>query len=166
MDLAAQSSAVNTALTLELPDLAATHGLAARLAAVIRGGDLITLRGELGIGKSELARALIRAYAGSMLEVPSPTFTIVQDYALEGQLTIRHVDLYRIEDPDELFELGLEEQPSDAEAWLVEWPERAGGRLAPASLEITLEDGATAESRTAHLSHIPALTSRLGNLAP
>jgi tRNA threonylcarbamoyl adenosine modification protein YjeE len=156
---------MSAALVLDLPDLAATHALAARVAGLIRGGDLIALRGELGAGKSELARAIIRAYAGSALEVPSPTFTIVQDYALEG-LTIRHIDLYRINDPDELFELGLEEQPRDTEAWLVEWPERAAGRLAPARLEITLEDGASAETRIARLSAAPSWTSRLPSLAP
>ncbi len=90
------------------------------------GGDLIALHGDLGIGKSELARALIQARAGTALEVPSPTFTIVQDYELEG-LTIRHIDLYRIGDPDELFELGLEDGVPTHEAWLVEWPERAAG---------------------------------------
>ena len=119
---------VHEVLTIDLPSLAATHGFAARLARVLQGRDVVALRGDLGVGKSELARATIQTRAGSALEVPSPTFTIMQDYPLEG-LTIRHIDLYRIADPDELFELGLEEQPDADQAWLVEWPE-AGGRTA------------------------------------
>ena len=152
------------ALVLELRDLAATHRLAARLAGLLRGGDLVALQGELGVGKSELARAIIRVRAGSALEVPSPTFTIMQDYPLEG-LTIRHIDLYRIADPDELLDLGLEEAPAEDEAWLVEWPERAEGRLAGATLEIALEEGSTSEARTAHLSSDAGWTSRLTAIA-
>ena len=151
-------------LTLELPDLAATQSLAARLADLLKGGDLIALQGPLGIGKSELARALIQARAGSAIEVPSPSFTIVQDYQLEG-LTIRHVDLYRINDPEELFELGLADAPGADEAWLVEWPERAAGRLAGARLDIVLDDGVSAGARLAHLAGDPSWTSRLGTLS-
>ena len=152
-------------LVLELPDLAATHALAARLAAVLQGGDVVALRGDLGAGKSELARALIRARAGSALEVPSPTFTIMQDYPLEG-LTIRHIDLYRIADPDELFELGLEEAPAEDEAWLVEWPERAAGRLAGTCLCLALEEGDSPEARVARIEGDAGWTSRLPALAP
>ncbi len=153
------------ALTFELPDLAATKTFAARLAEVLRGGDVITLHGDLGIGKSELARALIQTRAGEALEVPSPTFTIIQDYELRG-LTIRHIDLYRIDDPDELFELGLEDGVPRNEAWLVEWPERAGGRLAGARLDITLGDGPLPESRVASLIADQTWIPRLNGLAP
>jgi len=154
---------MNAPLVLELRDLAASHGLAARW--MLRGGDLIALRGDLGAGKSELARALIRARAGSALDVPSPTFTIMQDYPLEG-LTIRHIDLYRIADPDELLELGMEDPPGADEAWLVEWPERAAGRLAGAILEIVLEEGDAPEARIAHLSGDTTWTPRLAALTP
>ena len=153
------------ALVLELRDLAATHGLAARLAGVLRGGDIVALRGDLGAGKSELARAVIHARAGSAIEVPSPTFTIMQDYPLEG-LTIRHIDLYRIGDPDELFELGLEEAPRADEAWLVEWPERAGGRLAGTCLSLALQEGDSPDARIARIEGDEAWTSRLPALAP
>ena len=85
---------------------------------------MIALCGPLGAGKSELARALIRARAGAAIEVPSPSFTLVQDYP-QGDLVLRHIDLYRLGDPAELQELGLEGPESD-EVWLVEWPERAG----------------------------------------
>ena len=152
------------ALVLELRDLAATHGLAARLAGALRGGDLIALRGDLGAGKSELARAIIRARAGAELEVPSPTFTVVQDYPLDG-LTIRHIDLYRIADPDELFELGLADGPDADEAWLVEWPERAAGRLAGTMLEIALEEGEAPEARTARITGDAGWASRLSAVA-
>jgi len=151
-------------LVLELSNLAATRRFAARLAEALRGGDLVGLRGDLGAGKSELARALIRARAGLALEVPSPTFTIIQDYPLEG-LTIRHIDLYRIGDPDELFELGLDEAPSADEAWLVEWPERAAGRLQGAMLEIVLEETADPDARTARINADDTWTSRLPAIA-
>jgi tRNA threonylcarbamoyl adenosine modification protein YjeE len=156
---------VDEVLTLDLPDLAATQALAARLAGVLRPCDVVALRGDLGAGKTELARALIRACAGSALEVPSPTFTIIQDYPLDG-LTIRHIDLYRISDPDELVELGLADGPDAGQAWLVEWPERAGGRLAGALLEIALDEGEQAEARIARLSGDEAWTSRLRALPP
>ncbi len=151
------------ALTLDMADLAATHEFAAKLAALIRGGDCVALRGPLGIGKSEVARALIQARAGAAIEVPSPTFTIIQDYDVEG-LTIRHIDLYRISDPDELLELGLEEMPHENEAWLVEWPERAEGRLSGTRLDIILGEGATAEARTARLTGDQCWTSRMSEL--
>lgn len=157
------SQALSEVLTFGLSDLAATRRLAARLAKLVRGGDLIALQGPLGIGKSELARALIQARAGMTIEVPSPTFTIVQDYVFEG-VTIRHIDLYRITDPDELFELGLEEVPSTDEAWLVEWPERAAGRLAGARLDIVLGEGPSVDARVVHLTGDQFWTSRMSEL--
>lgn len=149
---------------IDLPDLAATHSFAARAAGALLGGDVIALQGDLGVGKSEFARALIRARAGAEIEVPSPTFTIIQDYPLVG-LTIRHIDLYRIADPDELFELGLEDAPGGDEAWLVEWPERANGRLSGAVLTIELKETTTLQSRTAKITGDMAWTSRIGDLA-
>src|SRR4051794_5597678 len=85
-------------------DLAATRALAARLAALLRPGDVVALQGDLGAGKSELARAVIRALAGAEIEVPSPTFTLVQGYDLPG-LRVTHADLYRLADPEDLAEL-------------------------------------------------------------
>ena len=152
-------------LVLELHDLAATHALAARLAAVLRGGDIVALQGDLGAGKSEFARAVIRAKAGVELEVPSPTFTIMQDYPLEG-LTIRHIDLYRIGDPDELFELGLAEGPDADEAWLVEWPERAAGRFSGTCLTFALQEGDSPEARIARIEGDEGWVPRLPKLAP
>ncbi|MEM8948433.1 MAG: tRNA (adenosine(37)-N6)-threonylcarbamoyltransferase complex ATPase subunit type 1 TsaE [Pseudomonadota bacterium] len=151
-------------LFLELRDLSATRGLAARLAGALQGGDLIALKGDLGVGKSELARAVIQARAGAAIEVPSPTFTIMQDYPLDG-LTIRHIDLYRIADPDELLELGLEEAPAEDEAWLVEWPERAAGRLAGTCLNLALEEGDQPDARVAHIEGDEGWITRMPVLA-
>jgi tRNA threonylcarbamoyl adenosine modification protein YjeE len=131
------------------------------LALAIAGGDVIALRGPLGAGKSELARALIRARAGAAIEVPSPSFTLVQDYPI-GDLALRHIDLYRLNDPDELLELGLE-VPEKNEVWLVEWPEHAGDDL-PTDLQITLEQGPAADARIAHFVAGPRWRGRLDDL--
>ena len=142
-----------------LADLAATRALGSRLAALLRCGDVIALHGPLGSGKSELARALIRARAEAAIEVPSPSFTLVQDYEL-GALTIRHVDLYRLERPEDLDELGLSAPAAD-EAWLMEWPERAGPRLPEDRLDVTLAQGPRPDARTARLVAGPGWADRL-----
>ena len=120
---------------------AETAALGARLAAVTRAGDVITLCGPLGIGKTALARALIQAL-GHEGDVPSPSFAIVQPYE-ELDPPVWHVDLYRIEDPSETDELGLD---SAADALLiVEWPERVGAAAWPNALRLSLDfaqDGA------------------------
>jgi tRNA threonylcarbamoyl adenosine modification protein YjeE len=146
-----------------LADLEAAHAFAARLAHLLRPGDVIGLSGLLGSGKSEIARAAIRARAGAAIEVPSPSFTLVQDYVFPG-LIIRHIDLYRINDPAELTELGLN-APEAEEAWLIEWPERAGRLLPDDRLEIVLEQGPTDESRIVRLTAGPSWADRLSRLA-
>ena len=118
-----------------LRDEAETARFGAALAAALVPGDVVTLSGPLGAGKTTLARALLRAL-GEPGEVPSPTFALVQPYD-ELQPPIWHADLYRVEHPDELAELGLDEV-LDGGALLVEWPERAPGRW-PQALAITLE---------------------------
>jgi tRNA threonylcarbamoyl adenosine modification protein YjeE len=150
-------------LELRLNDLTTTRALGRRIAALLWPGDVVALRGPLGAGKSELARSLIRARAGVEIEVPSPSFTLVQDYVFPG-LTIRHIDLYRINDPAELTELGLN-APEAEEAWLIEWPERAGKLLPDDRLEIVLEQGPTDESRIARLTAGPSWVDRLSRLA-
>lgn len=131
-----------TILTLDLKDEAATRALGQAIAARLRIGDLILLRGDLGAGKTALARALVQAHLapfGIEEDVPSPTFTLVQTYE-SPDLLIAHVDLYRIEDASELRELGLTEI-ADEGVVLVEWPERAEAeirRLSPDSLDISL----------------------------
>lgn len=130
----------------------------------MRPGDLVGLEGELGSGKTELARALIRAVVGAPIEVPSPTFTLVQRYEL-ATLIVTHADLYRIADPAELDELGLEEALAEG-ALLVEWPERAGTRLPSDRLTIRLflPNPAEPERRRAELEAGPAWRPRLAEL--
>ena len=111
--------------------------LGARLARAVQAGDVITLSGPLGAGKTTIARGLIAAL-GHAGDVPSPSFAIVQPYE-ELEPPIWHVDLYRIEDPSELEELGLD-SAADA-VLLVEWPERVGGNPWPEALALSLDFG-------------------------
>lgn len=137
-------------MQLILADLAATEALAARLARQARPGDALLLDGPLGAGKSALARAFLRAAAGDpALEVPSPTFTLVQSYDLPGGTTAHHYDLYRLSGPGGLGELGWDEAREGIV--IVEWPDRLGP-LAPAdALRVTLSPGAAEEERVARL---------------
>ncbi|MCO5081879.1 MAG: tRNA (adenosine(37)-N6)-threonylcarbamoyltransferase complex ATPase subunit type 1 TsaE [Rhizobiaceae bacterium] len=115
---------------------AATAQLGEDLAQALKAGDVVALHGDLGAGKTTLARALIRAVADDAeLDVPSPTFTLVQAY--EGRLPIHHFDLYRTASPDELLELGLDEALETGAA-LIEWPERAGDLLPAETIHVTL----------------------------
>jgi len=127
--------------SLELPDAAATLALGERLAALVAPGDVITLSGELGAGKTTLARGLISGLAVRAglrpEEVPSPSFPIVETYEL-GPLTLWHFDFYRIEQEEELEELGLSQALARG-VTLVEWPERAWGALPKERLDIRLE---------------------------
>ncbi len=125
-------------LTLPLPDEAATTTFAEDVAAILGTGDVIALSGGLGAGKTTFARALIRAAADDPeLEVPSPTFTLVQTYAA-GRLTIGHFDLYRLGSADEIDEIGLSDAAAEG-AVLIEWPERGAGRLSEERLDIRFE---------------------------
>ncbi|MBL9051291.1 MAG: tRNA (adenosine(37)-N6)-threonylcarbamoyltransferase complex ATPase subunit type 1 TsaE [Tabrizicola sp.] len=135
-------------LTLDLPDEAATVALGQRLAAVARPGDVILLEGQIGAGKSALARAFIRARLGRQEEVPSPTFTLVQVYETDAG-EIWHADLYRLSHPDEVWELGLDEAFGTA-ICLVEWPDRLGTHLPQGALRIRLQPGG--EGRRAELT--------------
>lgn len=125
--------------TLELPDLEAMAQLGERIAASLRPGDVVALTGGLGAGKTTLARAIIAAL-GHEGEVPSPTFTIIETYdALPLRLPVVHADFYRLEEPAELLELGLEDYREGA-ALIAEWPENAGGFAnEPGCLAIALE---------------------------
>ena len=127
----------------------ATQALGAGLAAVLRAGDIIALSGPLGSGKTTLARAILKAL-GEEGEVPSPSFAIVQPYETLSP-PVWHADLYRIEDPSELPELGLDEILGEG-ALIVEWPERAPGAW-PEALALSLEPaGGGARRLTAAVS--------------
>jgi tRNA threonylcarbamoyladenosine biosynthesis protein TsaE len=138
------------ALSIPLPQPADTQTLGRRLAQIVRPGDLIALTGDLGAGKTAIARALIGSLRDSTggdasgEEVPSPTFTLVQTYdrlsADGAPLAVWHFDLYRLGDPDEVDELGWEEALAGGLV-LVEWPDRLGARLPTPRLDVTLMYG-------------------------
>ena len=123
----------------DLPDLAAMARFGADIAAKLREGDVVALSGGLGTGKTTLARAILAAL-GHEGEVPSPTFTIVESYASPPlRLPVAHADFYRLDDPQEAIELGLDDY-REGGALLAEWPENAGGFThEPGCLAITLE---------------------------
>jgi tRNA threonylcarbamoyladenosine biosynthesis protein TsaE len=124
---------------IDLPDLAAMESFGSRIANVLRAGDVVALAGGLGAGKTTLARAIIAAlgYEG---EVPSPTFTIIETYdAPPLRLPVVHADFYRLDEPAELAEIGLDDYREGA-ALIAEWPDHAGGFAHEAGcLTITLE---------------------------
>jgi tRNA threonylcarbamoyladenosine biosynthesis protein TsaE len=125
------------AFSMSLADETATAELGATLAARLHPGDIVGLQGELGSGKTTLARAILRAAAGDPdLIVPSPTFTLVEVYEMPRG-TFWHFDLYRLETPEQVFELGWEEALAEGIV-LIEWPERLGALL-PKHLSVTLE---------------------------
>src|SRR6201995_5995793 len=134
-----------TTFSLALANETATANLMADLALLIGPGDVVTLTGDLGAGKTAAARAMIRYLAADdTVEVPSPTFTLAQTYELPS-FPLVHADLYRVNDPIELEEIGLSPLPDGTTA-LIEWPERAPGALPPDRIDIAL-------------SHRPALGS-------
>lgn len=123
---------------LILDDVQATLDVGRKLGALLRAGDKIALRGTLGAGKTTLARGILQGldYGG---EVPSPTFAIVQPYEPpETRIPVAHVDLYRIEDREEIPELGLEDALVDG-AMIVEWPDRMSDSFWTDALNIELE---------------------------
>ena len=125
-----------TALSLFLPDDAATTRLGAALAALVQPGDTLLLHGSIGAGKTHLARALIQARLGRLEDVPSPSFTLVQTYTAAG-IDIWHADLYRLSHPDEVLELGLDDAFTTG-ICLIEWPDRLGKSAPATALHITL----------------------------
>jgi tRNA threonylcarbamoyladenosine biosynthesis protein TsaE len=134
-----------------LPDLAATEALAAAVARHLRGGDAVLLEGPLGAGKSAFARALLRsAAADPTLDVPSPTYTLVQSYDTTAG-AIHHFDLWRLDGPSALDELGWTETRDDIV--LVEWPERLGHLWPAEALHIRLDT--EGEARLATLAGWP-----------
>lgn len=144
-------------MTLELADEAATNRLGEDIAMMLAAGDVLALHGDLGMGKSTLARAIIRALAADPhLDVPSPTFTLVQAYP--GRVPVQHFDLYRLSSPDELEELGFAEAIRDG-AVLIEWPERADEVMPPDAVAIRLSE--IGAGRAAEISGPEAFMARL-----
>lgn len=128
-----------TRTEIDLPDADASRAFGAAIAAALRPGDTLLLAGELGTGKTHLARAIIQtrlAAAGLAEDVPSPTFTLVQTYD-DGTGEIWHADLYRLGGPADLAELGLEDA-FDTAICLIEWPDRLGPLRPPDAVTLTL----------------------------
>jgi tRNA threonylcarbamoyladenosine biosynthesis protein TsaE len=139
----------DVAAPIVLADDAATAALGAKLATALRPGDLVLLSGGLGAGKTALARAIIRTLMDDpRLEVPSPTFALVQPYE-RNALRILHADLYRLRTERDADELGLD----DPEAiTLIEWPDRAPALAARATAEVVLAIPRSSEGRIATIS--------------
>ncbi|BCW91072.1 tRNA threonylcarbamoyladenosine biosynthesis protein TsaE [Alphaproteobacteria bacterium SO-S41] len=130
-----QAAIHNGAAELKLPGLDAVARLGAAIAARLQPGDAVALRGDLGAGKTTLARAILTAL-GHEGEVPSPTFTLVQGYDLPG-LTVAHMDLYRLKQPEEIVELGFDDALAQGAA-LIEWPEMAEDYMPDERLDVIL----------------------------
>ncbi|MEZ5908589.1 MAG: tRNA (adenosine(37)-N6)-threonylcarbamoyltransferase complex ATPase subunit type 1 TsaE [Hyphomicrobiaceae bacterium] len=151
------------AWSMEL-DEAALARLAAHLACSVRAGDLIALDGPLGAGKTTFARAMIRAMLHTpALEVPSPTFTLLQSYD-GGRLHVAHLDLYRVRDASEVDELGLDEALACGIA-LVEWPERLDGHLPADRIEVRLASASTPQHRRVTITGHGAAARRIDRFA-
>ena len=148
---------------LELADAAATARLGARIAPLLEPGETVLLYGPLGMGKSTLARGLIRALTRPDEDVPSPTFTLVQFY--ESDPPVAHFDLYRLTRPEEAAEIGLDEALEEGCA-VIEWPERLGDDpsswLGPDRLSVRLAEAGP--GRVATVSGVGAWETKLKDL--
>jgi tRNA threonylcarbamoyladenosine biosynthesis protein TsaE len=147
---------------IDLPDEAATAGLAARLAAIVSPGDVIALSGDLGAGKTTFARAFIRARGAPDRDIPSPTFTLLQVYEAPGA-AIWHFDCYRLAAPEEAWELGIEEAFASGIS-LVEWPDRLGPLLPRRRLRVTLDFADRPDARRAVVDGDAAWRRRLSDI--
>lgn len=145
-----------------LADTEATAALGAALARALDGeaGGVIFLEGDLGAGKTTLARGLLRAL-GVEGPIRSPTYTLLEPYQLSPR-PLLHMDLYRLQDPEELDQLGLADQPPEDHLWLVEWPGRGAGRLPPPDLQVSLV--AEGQGRRAQVELAGAGSERAGRL--
>jgi hypothetical protein len=163
--MAVTASATST-FSVALPDERATQRLANDVANSLERGDFVTLSGDLGAGKTTFARMLIRHLADDpALEVPSPTFTLMQVYDLP-RFPLAHIDLYRLSKAQELTELGFDDLPEDAVV-LLEWPDRAAGRLPPDRVDIglALAPKLKPEFRHARVTGYGAFAPRIDRMA-
>ena len=160
------SPEIDAEIALLVPDEAATARVAEAVSRLSARGDVIGLVGELGSGKTSFARAFVRSLTRPDEEVPSPTFTLVQCYDADG-LTVAHADLYRVEDPDEVWELGLEDMV-DTGIVLIEWPDRLGPQRSIAALDVAMAivPDAPPTARAVTLRAGPAWRDRLHALEP
>ena len=142
---------------------AETGNIARTLALCLHAGDVVALDGTLGAGKTAFARALINALPGEPEDVPSPTFTLVQTYE-RGLLEIWHFDLYRLDAPEDAYELGIDDAFADALS-IIEWPENLGSLLPPAHLRITLQQAAGDDTRKIAFEGNDDWMARLSNFS-
>src|SRR5437763_1849628 len=160
------TTAGTSSFSVVLPDEHATRRLARDIANSLQPGDFVSLSGDLGAGKTTFARALIRYLAGdNSLEVPSPTFTLLQTYEL-SQFPLVHADFFRLSGSAELAELGFDDLPENAVV-LVEWPDRAAGFLPPDRIDValTLAPKLKVEFRHARVTGYGALGARVDRMA-
>jgi tRNA threonylcarbamoyladenosine biosynthesis protein TsaE len=151
---------------LPVPTPEGTAQIATRLGRLLGAGDTVLLHGPVGAGKSHFARALIKsrlAIEGRIEDVPSPTFTLVQTYAL-ADVEIWHADLYRLHDPAECLELGLD-QAFETAICLVEWPDRLGSLMPDTALHLKISQGPEPEARVLTFAGHPDWAERLTGLA-
>lgn len=128
-----------------------TMAIAKEVSGILKAGSVVLLKGELGAGKSTFARALIQSLCGEHIDVPSPTFTLVQTYETP-EFILWHFDLYRLNHAEEIYELGIEEAYTSG-VCLIEWPERLGPYLPKEYLEIEFKYGTDENERILHLNH-------------
>lgn len=149
---------------IQLANLQETRALGKRLAAVLRVGDCVFLTGDLGAGKTSLARGVIEVLTGEA-DAPSPTYTIAQTYNTHDGDELIHADLYRIEHESEIEEIGLEEA-FDFAITLIEWPDRLGAATPPDRLELDIrhEEGDDAGKRQVRITGRGKWESRVDNL--
>ena len=151
-------------LSIICNSLSETQTLAGCFASLLCPGLVVGLSGPLGVGKSAFARFVIHAAMGQKCEVPSPTFTLVQTYETANGLPLYHMDLYRLEAPEEVFELGVEDSFMEA-ANLVEWPSKMGSYWPADALAISIafsdDNSADAETRLFSLSASQAIITAL-----
>ena len=155
-----------SSFSVVLPDEGATRKLMMDVAGALKPGDTVTLSGDLGAGKTTFVRALIRYLAGDeTIEVPSPTFTLMQTYDLP-QFPLLHADLYRLSGAAEMSELGFDDFPEDA-VIMMEWPDRAAGSLRPDRLDIafTLAPKLKLEFRHARVTGYGSFAPRVERIA-
>ena len=155
-----------SSFSVVLPDEGATRKLMMDVAGALKPGDTVTLSGDLGAGKTTFVRALIRYLAGDeTVEVPSPTFTLMQTYDLP-QFPLLHADLYRLSGAAEMSELGFDDLPADA-VIMMEWPDRAAGSLRPDRLDIafTLAPKLKLEFRHARVTGYGSFAPRVERIA-
>jgi tRNA threonylcarbamoyladenosine biosynthesis protein TsaE len=156
----------NNSIKIKLTDESDTQKIAVQISNFTKTGDIITLIGDLGCGKTTFARAFINARTAISEDVPSPTFTLLQTYEFPhktGTIPVYHFDLYRIESIHEIEELGMDDAFLDGIS-LIEWPDRLGERLPSDRLDIILNQSKNTNDRQATLNFYGSWTSRFHSI--